>query len=106
MSSKPPTRSQYIEREPTLPLAGDGKSNDRLQLEEGGVQLEVDWEKATANYDYIFIPGRKPIQRRHRNIWTDMDEAEFQKQSKFLQHLNLLKPMDALKLWTQLSKRS
>jgi hypothetical protein len=41
------------------------------------VELEVNWDRATANEDYIFIPGRKPVFRKHRNIFTDMDEAEF-----------------------------
>ena len=38
----------------------------------GSFQLEVDWDKATANLDYIFIPGRPPHKRKRRNKWTDI----------------------------------
>jgi len=75
---------EKFEREPGLPLAGDSTTRgDRiLTVEEGGVELEVNWDRASANEDYIFIPGRKPVFRKHRNVFSDMDEAEFEKQSK------------------------
>jgi hypothetical protein len=58
---------------------------DRIPtVEEGGVELEVNWDRAVANEDYIFIPGRKPVFRKHKNVFTDMDESEFQKNSKYL----------------------
>jgi hypothetical protein len=46
------------------------------------IQLEKDWDKATANYEYIFIPNKPPVRRRHKNKWTDADEEEIVRQSK------------------------
>jgi hypothetical protein len=34
------------------------------------------------------IPGKPPIKRRHRNKWTDADEAEIAKQSKYITKSN------------------
>jgi hypothetical protein len=82
-----------FEKEPMLPLAGDTlKVSDRIpSVDEGGVELEVNWDRASANEDYIFIPGRKPVYRKHKNVFTDMDEKEYQKASKcfcsFVNHL-------------------
>jgi len=46
------------------------------------VQLEKEWDRAWANYDYIFIQNKKPIRRRHRNKWTDAPPEELTNLSK------------------------
>lgn len=46
------------------------------------IQLEKDWDRATADYDYIMIPGKPPVRRRHRNKWTDADESELRAHGK------------------------
>lgn len=51
------------------------------------IQLEKEWDRAWANYDYIFIQGKKPIRRRHKNKWTDADPDEINKISKSLNQL-------------------
>jgi hypothetical protein len=81
--AKQPARSDrrpfQNEKDTRLPLAGDNfKQMDRIPtVEEGGVELEVNWDRAVANEEYIFIPGRKPVYRKHKNIFSDMDESEF-----------------------------
>lgn len=40
------------------------------------IQMEKDWDRATATYDYIMIPNRPPVRRKHKNKWTDATEAE------------------------------
>lgn len=77
---------EKFERDPGLPLAGEQPTRDSRvpTVEEGGVELEVNWDRASANEEFIFIPGRKPVLRKHRNVFTDMEEAEFEKQSKSL----------------------
>lgn len=47
------------------------------------IQLEKDWDRATATYEFIIIPGKPPVRRRHKNKWTDVDPAELAK-SKLL----------------------
>lgn len=37
---------------------------------------EFEWDKATANREYIFIPNQPPHKRRHKNRWTDANETE------------------------------
>lgn len=46
------------------------------------IQLEKDWDRATATYEFIMIPGKPPVRRRHRNKWTDATENEIRAQGK------------------------
>lgn len=39
-----------------------------------GLLNEHEWEKATADSKYIYIPGHNPIRRKHKNFWTDANE--------------------------------
>lgn len=73
-----------MDKEPGLPLAGEPpKFGERIpSVDEGGVELEVNWDRASANEDYIFIPGRKPVYRKHKNVFSDMDDTEYNKNSK------------------------
>lgn len=84
--SKLPARSDrrppYGERDSKHPVDSMKQTDRILTVEEGGVELEVNWDRAVANEEYIFIPGRKPVFRKHKNIFSDMDESEFQKNSK------------------------
>jgi hypothetical protein len=54
------------------------------------IQLEKDWDRATATYEFIFIPNKKPIKRRHKNQWTDADPDEINRMSKYSFKLTLL----------------
>ena len=40
------------------------------------IQLEKDWDRATATFDYIMIPNKPAVRRRHKNKWTDADPEE------------------------------
>lgn len=63
-------------------------SKDLIAQDAGDmIQMEKDWDRATANYDYIMIPNKPPIRRKHRNVWTDADESEIAKQRKFTLYL-------------------
>jgi hypothetical protein len=46
------------------------------------IQLEKDWDRATATFDYILIPNKPPVRRKHRNKWTDADPEEIARQCK------------------------
>ncbi len=46
------------------------------------IQMEKDWDRATATFDYIMIPNKPPVRRKHRNVWTDADYSEITAQSK------------------------
>ena len=46
------------------------------------IRMEKDWDRATATYDYIMIPNKPPVRRKHKNVWTDADYSEITAQSK------------------------
>lgn len=43
---------------------------------------EYDWEKATSNQDFIFVPGQQPRRRKHKNSWSDANDQDIARQSK------------------------
>ncbi len=38
--------------------------------------VEHEWDKATANREFIFIPGQPPRRRKHKNVWSDANEQD------------------------------
>jgi hypothetical protein len=50
--------------------------------------MEKDWDRATATYDYIMIPNKPPVRRKHKNVWTDSDYSDITPQSKLLVNPN------------------
>ena len=38
--------------------------------------LENDWDKATSDRDFIYIPNQPPRKRKHKNRWTDANEQD------------------------------
>lgn len=52
------------------------------------ILMEKEWDRATATYDYIMIPNRPPVRRKHKNVWQDATEADLMQASKYnIQHL-------------------
>jgi len=41
---------------------------------------EYDWEKATSNQDFIFVPGQQPRRRKHKNSWSDANDQDIARQ--------------------------
>ena len=41
---------------------------------------EFEWDKATANDNYIFVPNQAPFKRKRKNKWTDANETEIARQ--------------------------
>ena len=47
------------------------------------IEMERDWNKATANRDYVLFPNRPPYKRKGRNRWTDANEQDIARQCKY-----------------------
>lgn len=56
----------------------DAIDSNELQLLDTSdmIKMEKDWDRATATYDYIMIPNRPPVRRKHKNVWSDASELE------------------------------
>jgi len=61
--------------QPQRKTGEDGKNPNIL--------FEHDWEHATANRDFIFVPNQPARRRKHKNTWSDANEQEIARQCKW-----------------------